>query len=340
MAVKSKTQACAPARDGLLRLCYRSATRGRRDNGAGPRFRRPHACGRQRPGSHASAMPTHDAAKPLRAPPSGPLAGRIRPPGDKSISHRSLMLGALAVGETASTGLLEGDDVLATAAAMRAFGATVDADGDGAWRVNGLGVGGLLEPEGVIDYGNAGTGVRLAHRPCRHPCLRHHLHRRRLARRAGRWARVLDPLRRMGVQVIARSGDRLPLTITRPRDADGADRVPRCRSPRRRSSRRCSSPGSTSPASPPSSSRSPPATTPSACSRAFGADIETETGEDGARIIRLEGRRELKPQAITVPGDPSSAAFPIVAGADRRGLRRDGRERAPQPDAHRPDRRR
>src|SRR5450755_3788583 len=102
------------------------------------------------------------AALPLRAKRSRPLSGSTRPPGDKSISHRALMLGALAVGETTVAGLLEGEDVLATAAAMRAFGATVTQVSVGAWRVAGLGVGGLLEPEGVIDYGNAGTGVRLA----------------------------------------------------------------------------------------------------------------------------------------------------------------------------------
>src|SRR5688572_24724992 len=96
------------------------------------------------------------AALPLRARRSGPLTGTVRPPGDKSISHRALMFGALAVGETAIDGLLEGEAVLSTAAAMRAFGATVTNTGPGKWRVQGLGVGGLLEPEGVIDYGNAG----------------------------------------------------------------------------------------------------------------------------------------------------------------------------------------
>ncbi len=101
-------------------------------------------------------MPTEDAARPLRAKRSGPLKGTIRPPGDKSISHRALMLGALAIGETAIEGLLEGEDVLATAEAMRAFGATVTRTGNGTWRVAGVGVGGLLEPTHVIDYGNAG----------------------------------------------------------------------------------------------------------------------------------------------------------------------------------------
>ena len=101
------------------------------------------------------------AARPLTALKSGPLRGRVRVPGDKSISHRALMLGALAIGETVVTGLLEAEDVMNTAAAMRAFGATVLRDDDGTFRVRGLGVGGLLEPAGIIDFGNAGTGVRL-----------------------------------------------------------------------------------------------------------------------------------------------------------------------------------
>ena len=100
--------------------------------------------------------------KPLGARPSGPLAGRVTVPGDKSISHRALMLGALAIGETRISGLLESGDVMATAAAMRAFGATIVRDADAGWSVYGLGTGGLLEPEGAIDFGNAGTGVRLA----------------------------------------------------------------------------------------------------------------------------------------------------------------------------------
>src|SRR5215207_4855552 len=113
--------------------------------------------------SKARASPmTHAFAKPLSALPSGPLRGRVVVPGDKSISHRSLMLGALTIGETKIGGLLESADIMATAAAMRAFGAKVERCADGFWRVHGLGTGGLLEPEGVIDFGNAGTGVRLA----------------------------------------------------------------------------------------------------------------------------------------------------------------------------------
>src|SRR5271154_3518578 len=95
----------------------------------------------------------------LTARPGGPLRGRVRAPGDKSISHRALILGALASGETQVEGLLEGDDVLRTAEAMRAFGATATREGEGAWRIQGLGR--LAEPPDVVDCGNSGTGVRL-----------------------------------------------------------------------------------------------------------------------------------------------------------------------------------
>ena len=103
----------------------------------------------------------HATAQPLIARPSGPLKGSARPPGDKSISHRALMLGASAIGETQVSGLLEGEDVLGTAAALRALGATVDRLGPGAWRVKGLGTGGLAEPDDVLDLGNSGTSARL-----------------------------------------------------------------------------------------------------------------------------------------------------------------------------------
>src|SRR5829696_2745179 len=152
------------------------------------------------------------AALPLRARRSGPLAGTIRPPGDKSISHRALMLGALAVGETVIEGLLEGEDVIGTASAMRAFGATVRQEAPGKWRVNGLGVGGLLEPEGIIDYGNAGTGVRLAMGIAgSHHFATTFTGDASLVRRP--MDRIFEPLRRMGIQVLARSGDRLPATV-------------------------------------------------------------------------------------------------------------------------------
>ena len=166
-------------------------------------------------GARDDLMQPEESAKSLGARRSGPLRGAIRPPGDKSISHRSLMLGALAIGQTTVEGLLEGEDVLSTAAAMRAFGATVTRTGPGAWQVAGLGVGGLLEPVGVIDYGNAGTGARLTMGIAgSHNFATTFTGDASLVKRP--MGRVFDPLRRMGVQIVARSGDRLPATIKGP----------------------------------------------------------------------------------------------------------------------------
>ena len=232
-------------------------------------------------------------------------------PGDKSISHRALMLSALAVGQSTIEGLLEGDDVIATAAAMRAFGATVERTGEATWSVNGVGVGGLLEPTGVIDFGNAGTGVRLALGLAGgHPIAVTFTGDASL--RCRPMGRILEPLRRMGVQAIARAGDLLPLTIKGAEMAIPTEyRVP-VPSAQVKSSvllAGLNSPGMTTVIE--------PVMTRDHTERmlkAFGAAIEVERGEDGARIIRLEGRRDLKPQKIVVPGDPSSAAFALVAG--------------------------
>jgi len=255
-------------------------------------------------------MPTEDRAAPLRARRSGALNGRVRPPGDKSISHRSLMLGALAVGETTVEGLLEGEDVLSTAAAMRAFGATVTRADSGVWSVKGLGVGGLLEPEHVIDYGNAGTGVRLAMGIAgSHAFAATFTGDASLVGRP--MGRVFDPLRRMGVQVLSRSGERLPATLRGPELPLPIEyRLP-VASAQVKSAVLLAGlnvPGTTTIIEP-----VPTRDHTERMLSAFGAAIETATGEDGVRIIRLEGRANLKPQKIVVPGDPSSAAFPIVA---------------------------
>lgn len=255
-------------------------------------------------------MPTDDRATPLRARRSGPLNGHVRPPGDKSISHRSLMLGALAVGETTIEGLLEGEDVLATAEAMRAFGATVNRGDGGAWSIKGLGVGGLLEPEHVIDYGNAGTGVRLAMGIVgSHAIAATFTGDASLIGRP--MGRVFDPLRKMGVQVLSRSGERLPATLRGPEMALPIEyRLP-VASAQVKSAVLLAGlnvPGTTTVIEP-----VPTRDHTERMLAAFGAAIETGTGEDGARVIRLEGRADLRPQKIVVPGDPSSAAFPIVA---------------------------
>jgi 3-phosphoshikimate 1-carboxyvinyltransferase len=220
------------------------------------------------------------------------------------------MLGTLSLGETTIEGLLEGEDVLATAAAMRAFGATVTRSDAGAWSVRGLGVGGLLEPEGVIDYGNAGTGVRLAIGLAgSHAFATTFTGDASLVKRP--MGRVLDPLRRMGVQVLARSGDRLPATVRGPDMPVPIEyRLP-VASAQVKSALLFAGlnvAGTTTIVE--------PVATRDHTERmlaAFGASIEIGTGEDGARIITLDGRQDLKPQRIAVPGDPSSAAFPIVA---------------------------
>lgn len=254
---------------------------------------------------------THAFAKPLSALPSGALTGSVSVPGDKSISHRSLMLGALTVGETRIAGLLESADIMATADAMRAFGATVERRADGEWRVSGLGPGGLLEPEGVIDFGNAGTGVRLAIGVAgAHPFSTTFVGDPSLSRRP--MGRVLDPLREMGADVVARSGDRLPLSVR------GADpmapityRVP-VPSAQVKSAvllAALSVEGITTVIEP-----VPTRDHTERMLKGFGADIATERSDDGATVIRLVGRPELQPQSVTVPADPSSAAFLIVAG--------------------------
>ncbi len=247
---------------------------------------------------------------PLTAIASGPLSGRVKLPGDKSISHRAIMLGALAVGETVVEGLLEGDDVRATIDAMRALGARVSRSENGIRRVNGVGVGGCLEPEGIIDFANSGTGVRLAMAIAgSHAFATTFTGDASLVKRP--MGRVVDPLRRMGVQVIARSGDRLPLTVL------GPDRltpiefrlpVPSAQVKSAVLFAALNAPGTVTVIE--------PWATRDHTERmlaGFGASIEITAGEDGARVIRLEGRPKLKPQNIVVPGDPSSAAFPIIA---------------------------
>ncbi|MCW5697027.1 MAG: 3-phosphoshikimate 1-carboxyvinyltransferase [Bauldia sp.] len=247
---------------------------------------------------------------PLRASRAGALSGRIAVPGDKSISHRAIMLGALAVGDTVVHGLLEGEDILATIGAMRALGARITKAEDGAWHIAGVGVGGCLEPEGIIDYGNSGTGARLAIAIAgSHAFSATFTGDASLVKRP--MGRIIEPLRRMGVQVLARSGDRLPLTV------QGPDRlvpieyrlpVPSAQVKSAVLLAGLNTPGTVTVIE--------PWATRDHTERmlaAFGATIEIETNSDGSRTIRLEGRPKLKPQPITVPGDPSSAAFPVVA---------------------------
>ncbi|ODN71988.1 3-phosphoshikimate 1-carboxyvinyltransferase [Methylobrevis pamukkalensis] len=252
----------------------------------------------------------HAAPRPLSSRRSGPLTGRLRVPGDKSISHRALMFGALARGRTTITGLLEAGDVMNTAGAMRAFGANVLRDENGTWSVDGLGVGGLLEPAGIIDFGNAGTGVRLTMGlAAAQPIAVTFTGDGSLVKRP--MGRVLEPLRRMGVDVIARSGDRLPLTMRgaeTPIPIHYTVPVPSAQVKSCVLLAGLGTPGVTTVIE--------PVFTRDHTERmlaGFGAAIDIATDSDGVRTIRLEGRPELKAQDVTVPSDPSSAAFPIVA---------------------------
>ncbi len=242
--------------------------------------------------------------------PAGPLKGRIRVPGDKSISHRAIMLSALAVGESRITGLLEGEDVLATASAMRAMGATVERLGEGEWQVYGVGVGSLLQPQSPLDMGNSGTSTRLLMGlVASHPITAMFTGDASLSKRP--MGRVIEPLSQMGAAFEASEGGRLPLTL---RGASPAVpityRLP-VASAQVKSAvllAGLNTPGITTVIEPvPTRDHS------ERMLAGFGAELSVDLDADGARVITIRGEAELKPQAIEVPGDPSSAAFFIVA---------------------------
>ncbi len=248
--------------------------------------------------------------EPTAGRPSGPLRGRIRVPGDKSISHRALMLSTLAVGKSTVSGLLEAADVMATAAAMRALGATVTRTGPGAWTVSGVGLGTLIEPEAPLDFGNAGTGSRLTMGMVgSHPIAVTFVGDASLSRRP--MGRVLTPLRQMGATVIARAGDRMPLSIRGPETALPITYrlpVPSAQVKSCVLLAGLNAPGITTVIEPEATRDHT-----ERMLQGFGADLSVTLDDAGARVIRLAGRPDLRPQEITVPGDPSSAAFPLVA---------------------------
>ncbi len=254
-------------------------------------------------------MSAHADPIPMTARASGPLKGEARVPGDKSISHRALILGALAVGETRITGLLEGEDVLATAAAMRALGAGVERLGDGAWRVAGVGVGGFAEPEEVIDCGNAGTGVRLimgamATSPITATFSGD------ASLRSRPMARVTDPLALFGAQAFGRAGGRLPMTIV-----GAADPVPVSYTTPVPSAQVKSAvllAGLNAPGQTVVVEREATRDHTERMLAGFGAEITVDETDEGRRIT-LTGQPELAPQSIAVPRDPSSAAFAVCA---------------------------
>jgi len=248
----------------------------------------------------ASATP-----RPRRFTPTGPLRGRIRVPGDKSISHRSLMFGALAVGETRVTGLLEGEDVMATAAAMRAMGATIEKRAD-AWSIRGVGVGGLLQPQAPLDMGNSGTSTRLLMGLiASHPIVAQFTGDASLSKRP--MGRVTEPLGLMGADF---SGTTLPLTERGLSPAVPiAYRLP-VASAQVKSAvllAGLNTAGITTVIEP-----VPTRDHTERMLKGFGAELWVEE-EGGERVIRIRGEADLRPQTIEVPGDPSSAAFFAVA---------------------------
>ena len=243
----------------------------------------------------------------LRSP---ALTGTITVPGDKSISHRALMLSALAVGQSRIEGLLEGHDVLATAAAMRAMGADIVRDDAGIWHVHGVGVGGLMQPQTALDMGNSGTSTRLLMGLiASHPITATFIGDASLSKRP--MARVIDPLSLMGADITATSGDRLPLMLRGACPAVPITyRLP-VASAQVKSAILLAGlniAGITHVIEPvPTRDHS------ERMLAGFGAELTVETDSAGVRTIAIRGEAELKPQNIVVPGDPSSAAFFAVA---------------------------
>jgi 3-phosphoshikimate 1-carboxyvinyltransferase len=248
--------------------------------------------------------------RPRRFTAGGPLKGRIRVPGDKSISHRALMLSALAVGESRITGLLEGEDVLATAAAMRAMGATAERTGPGCWTVHGVGVGALLQPRAALDMGNSGTSTRLLMGlVASHPITATFTGDASLSRRPMK--RVIDPLALMGADVTASPDGTLPLMLRGAAPAVPITYrlpVPSAQVKSAVLLAGLNTPGITTVIEPvPTRDHS------ERMLAGFGAELTIDGEADGARVIRIRGEADLRPQRLEVPGDPSSAAFFIVA---------------------------
>lgn len=254
-------------------------------------------------------MAGHGTPIQMIARKSPPLKGVAVVPGDKSVSHRSMILGALSVGETKITGLLEGDDILDTAKAMQAFGAEITRTGEGAWSVHGVGVGGFKEPEQVIDCGNAGTGVRLIMGAmATSPISATFTGDASLRKRP--MARITDPLALFGAQSYGRQGGLLPLTIVGASDPIAVNYQTPHASAQIKSAVLLAA----------LNAKGETVVTESVHTRdhtermlkGFGAKIAVEETDKGF-VTFLEGQQDLTPQAISVPRDPSSAAFPLCA---------------------------
>ena len=241
---------------------------------------------------------------------NAPLNGTVKVPGDKSISHRSLMFGALTIGETMISGLLEGEDVLATAEAMRAMGATIEKSSDGLWRTYGVGIGGLQTPDAPIDMGNSGTSTRLLMGLVGgHDITATFTGDASLSKRPMK--RVMTPLAQMGAKFEATNGDKLPLTVYGAKDPLTIEyRLP-VASAQVKSAvilGGLNARGTTTVIE-----ETPTRDHTENMLRAFGLEVDIEELEDGAKAIHVKGQQNMQPCAIDVPADPSSAAFPTVA---------------------------
>ena len=254
-------------------------------------------------------MSGHGTPIPMSSHPSGPLQGEANVPGDKSISHRSLILGAMAVGETKISGLLEGEDVLDTAKAMQAFGATVTNHGGGDWSVHGVGVGGFAEPDNIIDCGNSGTGVRLimgAMATC--PITVTFTGDASLNGRP--MGRVTDPLTLFGTKTVGRAGGRLPITLVGAADPMPVRYTVPVPSAQVKSAVLLA--GLNAPGQTVVIEKEATRDHTERMLQGFGATLTLAETDEG-RVITLNGQPELQPQTIVVPRDPSSAAFPVCA---------------------------
>ena len=254
-------------------------------------------------------MSSHGDPIPMTSSKSGPLSGIAHVPGDKSISHRSLILGALSVGETRVTGLLEGQDVLDTGRAMQAFGADVINHGGGEWSVHGVGVGGFAEPDQVIECGNSGTGVRLIMGAmATSPIVATFTGDASLNGRP--MGRITDPLALFGTQAYGRQGGQLPMTLI-----GAAEPVPvryTVPMPSAQVKSAVLLAGLNAPGQTVVIEKEATRDHTERMLTGFGAEVSVEQ-TDAGRVITLTGQPELKPQSIVVPRDPSSAAFPVCA---------------------------
>ncbi len=257
-----------------------------------------------------------NTAHTLHAKKSSSLLGATKIPGDKSISHRALMLGALTVGETIISGLLEGEDVLNTAQAMRQMGATITKGGDGLWRVHGVGIGGLQEPKVPLDMGNSGTSARLLMGlVAGHPIKAIFTGDASLSKRP--MNRIIKPLEKMGAYFESQEGGRMPIAVQGATDTIAIEyRLP-IASAQVKSALMLA--GLNARGTTTVIEEKPTRDHTENMLRYFGLEVKEQILEDGARAISVTGQQELMPGALDIPGDPSSAAFPAVAALLQEG---------------------